>query len=47
MLDSNAISGSAFSLWQVIIGRVVAGVGSSGIVGLVSIVITGGCPYIA
>lgn len=44
MPDSNAISGSAFSLWQVIIGRVVAGVGSSGIVGLVSIVITGECP---
>ncbi|OJJ79033.1 uncharacterized protein ASPGLDRAFT_1076543 [Aspergillus glaucus CBS 516.65] len=35
-----AVSGSAFSLWQVIIGRVITGIGSSGMVGLISIVIT-------
>lgn len=43
--DHRLGSGVAQSLPVVIVGRVISGIGSAGMVALVSIILTGMCPY--
>ena len=41
MVDTDEHSGTGVTFWQVVAGRIISGIGSSGMIILVSIIITG------